>query len=80
LSEKPSLLVPIPQQTEQEGNAEKAERLGIAVRVEQDDLSPQTFSEASGRLLGGRVGQRLREVSAVARRLDAKSEIVKALT
>ena len=80
LSEKPSLLVPIPQQTEQEGNAEKAERLGIAVRVEQDDLSPQTFSEASGRLLGGRVGQRLSEVSAVARRLDAKSEIVKALT
>jgi len=48
--------------------------------VEQDDLSPQTFSEASGRLLGGRVGQRLSEVSAVARRLDAKSEIVKALT
>jgi len=80
LNEKPSLLVPIPQQTEQEGNAEKAERLGIAVRVQQDDLSPRTFSEASEMLLGGRVGEKLREVSAVARRLDAKTEIAKALT
>lgn len=80
LNEKPSLLVPIPQQTEQEGNAEKAERLGIAARVEQVDLSPRTFSEASERLLGGSFREKLREVSSVARRLDAKTEIVKALT
>lgn len=80
LNEKPSLLVPIPQQTEQEGNAEKAERLGIAVRVGQADLTPQTFSEAAERLRGGEVEKKLREVSAVARSLDAKTEIVKAVT
>ena len=79
LNEKPSLLVPIPQQTEQEGNASKAERLGIAVQVSQESLSPETFSEAAERLLDARVKRKLREVSAVARGLDAKAEILRAI-
>ena len=40
LRAKPCLLVPIQSQTEQIGNAYKAERLGFALVVEEGELDP----------------------------------------
>lgn len=80
LNERPSVLVPIPQQTEQEGNALKAEKLGIAVKIDQKELTPRTFLEALGRLRDGKTAKRLHDVSMVARSLDAVSEIMKAIS
>ncbi len=80
LNERPSLLVPIPQQTEQEGNAAKAAKLGIAVKIAQNELTPRTFLGAVERLRDEKTAKRLREVSKVARSLDAVSEIMKAIS
>ncbi len=80
LNERPSLLVPIPLQTEQEGNAAKAEKLGIAVRIGQNELTPQTFLGAVDRLRDEETAKKLHDVSKVARSLDALSEITKAIS
>ena len=53
LRAKPCLLVPIQSQTEQIGNASKAERLGFALVVEEDGLDPAKVGGALRELLGG---------------------------
>ncbi len=78
--EKPSVLVPIPQHTEQEGNAAKAERLGISVHIEEGSLSLQSYEGAIARLQDERVGRKLRELGALARSLDATSEIARTVS
>jgi UDP:flavonoid glycosyltransferase YjiC (YdhE family) len=77
--EKPSLLVPIPMQSEQEGNAAKAERLGISVRLDQRGLTLQLFEDAVARLRQNEVSQKLKEIGAFARSFDATSEIAKSV-
>jgi len=77
LNERPSILVPIPQQTEQEGNALKAERLGIASRIDQLELTPRVFLEALTITRDKKTAKRLHDISIVARSLDALSEIMK---
>jgi len=77
--ERPSVLIPIPQQTEQEGNASKAHRLGVAVSLEQKALDRRTLLEAMERLMAEETSKRLREVSRIARAHDATSEILKAI-
>jgi UDP:flavonoid glycosyltransferase YjiC (YdhE family) len=77
LNSKPSLLVPIPGQTEQHGNAAKAARLGVAIAVEQDDLSAQVFGESVEKLRAEPCFSRSRELGKIARSYDAAGEIVR---
>jgi UDP:flavonoid glycosyltransferase YjiC (YdhE family) len=77
LSSKPSLLIPIPRQTEQEGNAAKAVRLGVALSLEQDELTLASFREAANQLMTGGYQERVRDLGAIARGYDARSEIVR---
>ena len=77
LSSKPSLLTPIHGQTEQEGNAAKAVRLGIALSVGLSDLSPEAAREALNELLTEDYKERSRHLGAIARGYDARSEIVR---
>jgi UDP:flavonoid glycosyltransferase YjiC (YdhE family) len=79
MSSKPSLLVPIPRQPEQEGNADKAVRLGVSLRVSQDDLSPNKLKECFDTLLGGGFAERAKALGEAARAFDAKEEIVRTI-
>lgn len=76
---KPSLLIPIHKQTEQEGNAKKAVKLGVSLAVDQESLSPSGFRGAADSLLGEKYLARAKELSSYANSFDAKSEIVRAL-
>jgi UDP-N-acetylglucosamine--N-acetylmuramyl-(pentapeptide) pyrophosphoryl-undecaprenol N-acetylglucosamine transferase len=78
--EKPALLVPIPFQTEQEGNASKASKLGIAVKVEQADLDLPAYTKALQRLRSKEVKDNLARLGSIARGYDAVGEIVKVVT
>jgi UDP:flavonoid glycosyltransferase YjiC (YdhE family) len=79
MSSKPSLLVPIPRQPEQEGNADKAVRLGVSLRVSQDDLSPNKLKECFDTLLDGGFAERAKALGEAARAFDAKEEIVRTI-
>ena len=72
---KPSLLIPIPNQPEQLGNAEKAERLGISIALEQEGLSLGLVDGAFRSLLEGRISENVSRLSAYASQFDAKREI-----
>lgn len=76
---KPSLLVPIPRQPEQEGNADKAERLGISVKIKQDDLTLEGVGSSLESLLGQSVSERVKEISNIASSFNAKEEILRTL-
>jgi UDP:flavonoid glycosyltransferase YjiC (YdhE family) len=80
LASKPSLLVPIPKQPEQVGNARKAERLGVALHIDQCSLTVQGISEAAGSLLDGRTSDCVKKLGDYASKFDAVDEVVKALT
>jgi UDP:flavonoid glycosyltransferase YjiC (YdhE family) len=73
------LLVPIPRQPEQEGNAEKAARLGVSLRLSQDDLSVERLQESIEMLLRGGFEKKVKALGERARRFDAKKEIVKTI-
>jgi len=77
LSSKPSLLVPIPRQPEQEGNAEKAVRLGISLAISQNELVPERCQEAIDALLADGFAERARKLGALAARFNAKEEVVR---
>lgn len=73
---KPSLLVPIPKQPEQEGNAEKAERLGVSVRVPQASLNLEGLKGAFGTLLSPEFRERTAALGAYSKRFNAGREIM----
>ena len=77
MSLKPSLLVPIPHQPEQEGNADKAARLGVSLRLSQDKLTVDSLKESVETLLGGKFPEKARRLGKWAGRFDAKKEIVR---
>jgi UDP:flavonoid glycosyltransferase YjiC (YdhE family) len=79
LSSKPSLLVPIPNQPEQEGNAEKAERLGVSILLPQDRLTTATLAVSLDELLRGSHQTASQKLGSIARNFDAKREIVDAI-
>ncbi|MDG6956054.1 MAG: hypothetical protein JRN05_01060 [Nitrososphaerota archaeon] len=79
LSKKPSLLVPIPKQPEQEGNADKAARLGVSLVVSQDDLTLGALEESLSRLAGEGYRARAAELGDLAGGYDSRSAIVDAL-
>jgi len=75
-SSKPSLLVPIPNQTEQEGNAGKAADLGVALRLGQHELTPERFRRAVEALRREPFISRAKRLGGVARSYDASKAII----
>jgi UDP-N-acetylglucosamine--N-acetylmuramyl-(pentapeptide) pyrophosphoryl-undecaprenol N-acetylglucosamine transferase len=75
-SSKPTILVPIPKQPEQEGNAAKAAKLGISLVLDQDILTPRAVGSALDSLLGGDFGRRVARLATFAKDFDARKEIV----
>jgi UDP-N-acetylglucosamine--N-acetylmuramyl-(pentapeptide) pyrophosphoryl-undecaprenol N-acetylglucosamine transferase len=74
---KPALLVPIPAQTEQIGNAAKARKLGFALTLEEKSLGPSRVDEALRELsTDGRYARRSLEIRKIAVGLDAIRTIV----
>jgi UDP-N-acetylglucosamine--N-acetylmuramyl-(pentapeptide) pyrophosphoryl-undecaprenol N-acetylglucosamine transferase len=78
-SSKPTILVPIPKQPEQEGNAAKAAKLGISLVLDQVALTPHSVEQSLDRLLGGDFGRRVAALSEFAGGYDARREIVATL-
>jgi UDP-N-acetylglucosamine--N-acetylmuramyl-(pentapeptide) pyrophosphoryl-undecaprenol N-acetylglucosamine transferase len=79
VSSKPSLLVPIPRQPEQDGNASKAVKLGVSGRLSQDEATPPRFREAIEMMLEGGFAERARKLGEWAATFDARKEIFSAL-
>jgi UDP-N-acetylglucosamine--N-acetylmuramyl-(pentapeptide) pyrophosphoryl-undecaprenol N-acetylglucosamine transferase len=77
---KPSVLVPIPSQTEQEGNAAKADKLGVAVNVAERDLTVERFKDALAKANGDSCRRQVSQLAEVARRYDAVASITDAVT
>jgi UDP:flavonoid glycosyltransferase YjiC (YdhE family) len=77
---RPSLLVPIPDQAEQEGNAAKAVRLGVSVCIAQDELTAGRAIEGIETLLGGRAEEKAKALSDYASGFDAVGEVVRTLS
>jgi UDP-N-acetylglucosamine:LPS N-acetylglucosamine transferase len=71
------LIVPIPRQPEQEGNAQKAVRLGISLTLSQGDLNPTSVRNALSALRGPDHLAKVRTLSALAWGYDARTEIVR---
>jgi UDP-N-acetylglucosamine--N-acetylmuramyl-(pentapeptide) pyrophosphoryl-undecaprenol N-acetylglucosamine transferase len=74
---KPSLLIPIPRQPEQEGNADKAAKLGVSMVLPQEQLTLDSLRAALHSLLSGTFSEKARELGAIANKFDAKREIVR---
>lgn len=79
MSSKPMLIVPIPKQPEQEGNADKAARLGVSITLRQGELTTERVRKALRSLLSSGFQERAEELGAVASTYDARSTIVDAL-
>jgi len=73
---KPSLLVPIPKQPEQEGNADKAARLGVSIWQRQEALTVKVLEESIAALLSGDYLAKTKRLGDLARGYDAKADIV----
>ncbi len=72
---KPVVLVPIPRQTEQTGNAQKAEKLGVAACLEQQSVTTEGLLSSVESLLNGGSASALERLGRVASKYDAVSEI-----
>jgi UDP-N-acetylglucosamine--N-acetylmuramyl-(pentapeptide) pyrophosphoryl-undecaprenol N-acetylglucosamine transferase len=79
MSSKPMLIVPIPKQPEQEGNADKAARLGVSVTLQQEELALERVRRALGQLLSSDYRDRAEKLGGIASAYDASSTIVEAL-
>lgn len=76
VSMKPSLLIPIPKQPEQEGNAEKASKLGVAKVVSQGDMSLKVLQESVDSLMDGGYRDRVSKLGHIARGYNGRTAIV----
>jgi UDP-N-acetylglucosamine--N-acetylmuramyl-(pentapeptide) pyrophosphoryl-undecaprenol N-acetylglucosamine transferase len=79
LRSKPSLLVPIQSQTEQIGNADKAERLGVAMVIEEGELDPGKVRAAVEILSAGDYAKRAHELRKIAEGYNAVGSILEAI-
>ncbi|MDG6985733.1 MAG: hypothetical protein JRM73_03195 [Nitrososphaerota archaeon] len=79
MSSKPMLIVPIPKQPEQEGNADKASQLGVSITMHQGDLAVESVRASLRSLLRESHRARAEELGKIARKYDARSTIVAAL-
>jgi UDP:flavonoid glycosyltransferase YjiC (YdhE family) len=80
MSSKPSLLVPIPRQAEQEGNALKAERLGVALSVKQDEMDLTRVLGSLEHLLGAGPASRTARLHDYASGFKAEEDLVRTVT
>ena len=80
---KPLVLIPIPDQTEQYGNAKRAVRLGVAEVIMQTELNQEKLFKAAERILNSDIYERrARQVADMTATLDATQtamEVVKQL-
>ncbi|MCL4355709.1 MAG: UDP-N-acetylglucosamine--N-acetylmuramyl-(pentapeptide) pyrophosphoryl-undecaprenol N-acetylglucosamine transferase [Nitrososphaerota archaeon] len=76
LAAKPSILVPIPKQPEQEGNADKAARLGVSLVVKQEELTFDVLEQSLARLSDERYRIRASVLGGLAAEYDAKDSMV----
>ena len=76
---KPSLIVPIAKQPEQEGNAEKAVRLGISLTLSQRDLNPAEVRKALNELSKPGYLAEARKLGTFSSSFDAQAEVVRAV-
>ena len=72
---RPSLLVPIPKQSEQEGNAQKAQRLGVSLCVNQDELTVGRTLDSIESLLDRKTIGRVTTLGEYASRFDAVEDV-----
>ncbi|HVB95071.1 MAG TPA: glycosyltransferase family protein [Nitrososphaerales archaeon] len=79
LRAKPCLLVPIQSQTEQIGNANKAEKLGFAIVADEVELDPTRVGDLLRELSEERYGTRAQEMKRTADGYDALRAILSAL-
>ncbi len=79
LSGKPSILIPITSQREQEGNAWKAQAMGVAVCLSEDQLDREHFEQALEEVRGDSFKRRTAEMCTYANRFDAVSSITRLL-
>ncbi|MDV3243998.1 MAG: hypothetical protein LYZ66_02335, partial [Nitrososphaerales archaeon] len=75
-SSKPSLLVPISNQTEQAGNAAKAAKLGVSISIRQEGLNVESFRKAVEALRREPYVSRAIRLGKIARSYDARKTIV----
>jgi len=69
---KPLILIPIPDQTEQYGNANRAVRLGVAEVIMQTELNEENLFKATERILNSDIYERkARQVAEMTGTLDA---------
>ena len=76
---KPSILVPIPRQPEQEANADKAVRLGVSISIQQHALTLETLSKAMRTILDDGFSRRAEQLGSYARSFDARAEVVRSV-
>jgi len=76
---KPCILVPIPGQSEQLGNATKADNLGVAVKVEEGEFTAQTLGNAVSILASDETRRRISDLSRLANQYDAVGSIIRAM-
>jgi UDP:flavonoid glycosyltransferase YjiC (YdhE family) len=79
LCNKPSILIPIPSHSEQEGNAIKAEKLGISLRIDGNALDHEKFKRALEDIREDRFLKRVQELNKLASRHNALASIIDAL-
>lgn len=76
LHSKPSLLVPIPNQSEQEGNGAKAAKLGVSMTIGQGRLDADSFKQAVEALRREPFVSKAARLGKVASSYDARRTIV----
>jgi UDP:flavonoid glycosyltransferase YjiC (YdhE family) len=76
---KPSVLIPITAQMEQMGNAAKAQKLGIAVDVPEEQVNPTTIRDAVARVTTDEAARKAMALKEYSQRFDAVGSIVSAL-
>ena len=76
---KPSVLIPIQGQMEQIGNAMKAEKLGVAVEIDEENFAEVPFREALARLLTEETAKKTAWLKGYAAGFDADRAVVSAL-
>jgi UDP:flavonoid glycosyltransferase YjiC (YdhE family) len=77
LRAKPSILVPIRAQTEQMGNASKAQKLGLAIAIDETRLTPEAVRAALRQLSAESFAARAAEMKRVADGFDALGDLLR---
>ena len=77
---RPSVLVPIPKQSEQEGNAMKAQRLGVSICVSQDELTVERTKESIESLLDEQTAERVARLAEYVSKFNAAEEVARTVS